>query len=171
MSVEVSDVIGKHIAEGRECTWIKMCSLYSKMIACMLHCLNSAILIMSKVLWPHAAIAENFFEQEQFYLYSGHSNLWWNLPSVVNPSCLHATRASSLLQCSSQTVPHVSFKQTSTRPSPWLLWFPFNRRLPSSQNTKEKIWKMCSVLVSNSLDFCLAWKSHSFPYQAFTVGI
>jgi len=35
---------------------------------------------------------------------------------LENPSCLHATFASTALQRSSHTVPHCLFKQTSTRP-------------------------------------------------------
>ncbi len=43
------------------------------------------------------------------------------LPVSLNPSCLHTTLASGAFQKSSQTVPHPSLLQTSTRPSYWFL--------------------------------------------------
>lgn len=39
------------------------------------------------------------------------------LPATENPSCLQTTLASTLSHPSSHTVPHVSFRQISTRPS------------------------------------------------------
>ena len=59
------------------------------------------------------------------------------LPVLKNPSCLQATLASLIDQDSSQTVPQVSFQQTSTRPS-YIVDPPTSLMSPFSQRTAYK---------------------------------
>lgn len=81
---------------------------------------------------PTIRVARYFKQQHCLYIAI-------SLPVSEYPSCLQTTLASGVPQESSQTVPQLLFKQTSTRPSKLLLP-PISLTSPSVHaNTKTKL--------------------------------
>ena len=86
---------------------------------------------------------------------------WFLLPVSEYPSCLQTTLASGVPQKSSQTVPQLLFKQTSTRPSKLVLP-PINLTSPSVQ---------ANTTIDTCQFKCIPFQEHIQEYTALNCVI